>query len=76
MNGKWRNAGLWIALASALLLASQSIGVLFGYEITNEFIAKVMVAVNSVLAVLTVAGVVSNPTSGSGFADRNSGDEK
>jgi phi LC3 family holin len=70
MKTKWRNAGLWVALASALLLAAQSIGVLFGYEITNEFIAKVMVAVNSVLALLTVAGVVSNPASGSGFADK------
>jgi phi LC3 family holin len=70
MRNKWRNAGLWVALASALLLAAQSIGVLFGYEITNEMIAKVMVAVNSVLALLTVAGVVSNPGSGSGFADK------
>jgi phi LC3 family holin len=71
MNGnKWRNGGLWVALASALLLAAQSIGVLFGYEITNEFIAKVMVAVNSVLAFLAVAGVVSNPSSGTGFKDK------
>jgi phi LC3 family holin len=71
MNGnKWRNGGLWVALVSALLLAAQSIGVLFGYEITNEFIAKVMVAVNSVLAFLAVAGVVSNPASGRGFKDK------
>jgi phi LC3 family holin len=74
MNGtktqsKWRNGGLWVALVSALLLAAQSIGVLFGYEITNEFIAKVMVAVNSVLAFLAVAGVVSNPSSGRSFKD-------
>jgi phi LC3 family holin len=69
MNSKWRNSGLWVALVSALLLAIQAIGTLFGFEITNEFIAKVMVAVNSVLAVLAVAGVVSNPTSGSGFKD-------
>lgn len=70
MSGnKWRNGGLWVALASALLLAAQSIGVLFGYEITNEFIARVMVAVNSVLAFLTVAGVVSNPSNGNGFKD-------
>ena len=70
-NSKWRNGGLWVALASALLLAAQSIGVLFGYEITNEFIAKVMVAVNSVLAFLAVAGVVSNPSIGKGFKDEN-----
>lgn len=70
MNGnKWRNGGLWVALASALLLAAQSIGVLFGYEITNELISDIMVAVNSVLAFLAVAGVVSNPSLGSGFKD-------
>ena len=72
MSGnKWRNGGLWVALASALLLAVQSIGVLFGYEITNEFVADVMVAVNSVLAVLAVAGVVSNPSIGKGLKDEN-----
>ncbi|AYA77329.1 hypothetical protein DOE78_18780 [Bacillus sp. Y1] len=71
MNGnKWRNSGLWVALASATLLAAQSIGVLVGYEITNEWIADVMVAVNAVLGVLTVAGVVSNPSQGSGFKDK------
>lgn len=71
MNGnKWRNGGLWVALASATLLAVQSIGVLVGYEITNEWVANVMVAVNAVLGVLTVAGVVSNPSKGSGFKDK------
>jgi phi LC3 family holin len=70
MNSKWRNSGLWVAMASALLLAVQAIGTLFGYEITNELIAKIMVAVNSVLAFLAVAGVVSNPSSGSGFKDK------
>lgn len=69
MNSKWRNSGLWVATVSAALLAAQAIGALFGFEITNEFIAKVMVAVNSVLAVLSVAGIVSNPTSGTGFKD-------
>lgn len=69
MNNKWRNGGLWVALVSALLLAVQSIAALFGYEITNELIAQIMVAVNTVLTFLAVAGVVSNPSSGSGFKD-------
>lgn len=70
MKSKWRNGGLWVALASALLMAVQAIGALFGYVITNEQIADVMVAVNAVLFFLAVAGVVSNPTSGTGFKDK------
>jgi phi LC3 family holin len=69
MNSKWRNGGLWVALVSALLMAAQSIAALFGYVITNEQIADVMVAVNAVLFFLAVAGVVSNPKSGTGFKD-------
>jgi phi LC3 family holin len=66
---KWRNKGLWVALVSTLLLATQAIGTIFGFEVTDETISKVMVAVNSVLSVLVVAGVVSNPSQGSGFKD-------
>jgi phi LC3 family holin len=69
MNSKWRNGGLWVALASALLMAVQAIAALFGYVITNEQIADVMVAVNAVLFFLAVAGVISNPKSGTGFKD-------
>lgn len=60
MKKKWRSKSLWVALASALLLAAQSIGVLFGYEVTDEIVQKVMVAVNSVLAVLVTLGIISS----------------
>jgi phi LC3 family holin len=66
---KWRNKGLWVALVSTLLLAAQAIGAIFGFEVTDETISNVMVAVNSVLSVLVVAGVVSNPSQGEGFKD-------
>lgn len=70
MNGnKWRNGGLWVALASAFLMAVQAVAALFGYAVTNEQVAGVMVAVNAVLFFLAVAGVVSNPSSGAGFKD-------
>lgn len=68
-KSKWRNAGLWAGLASTFLIAAQAIAALFDYVITNEQIAGVMIAVNAVLLFLAVAGVVSNPTSGSGFKD-------
>jgi phi LC3 family holin len=69
MNSKWRNGGLWVALASAFLVAAQAIAALFGYVITNEQIADIMLAVNAVLFFLAVAGIISNPTSGTGFKD-------
>jgi phi LC3 family holin len=69
MNSKWRNGGLWVALASAFLVAAQAIAALFGYVITNEQIADIMLAVNAVLFFLAVAGIISNPTSGNGFKD-------
>jgi phi LC3 family holin len=67
---KWRNGGLWVAMISAVLLAAQAVGAVFGYEITNELIARVMAGVNAVLLVLATAGIVSNPSSGSGFKDK------
>jgi phi LC3 family holin len=70
MNGnKWRNGGLWMAIVSALLLAAQSIGAQLGYQITNELISHIMVGVNLVLTCLAAAGIVSNPSKGSGFKD-------
>jgi phi LC3 family holin len=70
MNGnKWRNYGLWVSLASAVLLAVQAVGALFGYSLTDAKINEIMVAVNTVLGVLVVLGIVSNPSNGSGFRD-------
>jgi phi LC3 family holin len=71
MSGsKWRNGGLWVAMVSAVLLAAQAIGAMFGFEISSELIAKVMAGVNAVLLVLATAGIVSNPSSGAGFKDK------
>ncbi len=70
MKNKWRNGGLWVALASALLIAAQAIGALFGFSIDGEMSAKIMTAVNAVLGVLVVLGIVSNPSNGNGFKDK------
>jgi uncharacterized membrane protein len=70
MNGnKWRNYGLWVSSASAVLIAVQAVGALFGYTLTDAKINEIMVAVNTVLGVLVVLGIVSNPSSGRGFRD-------
>lgn len=70
-NSKWRNYGLYTALVSALLLAAQSVGALFGYTLDGAQVDGIMTAVNSVLGVLVVLGVVSNPEKGVGFSDKS-----
>lgn len=68
---KWGNYGLYTALTSAALLAVQSVGDLFGFKLTPDQFDGIMTAVNSVLGVLVVLGVVSNPSKGKGFSDKN-----
>lgn len=56
MNKKrFRNYGLWVSLASLILIALQGFGVNIASEQYNE-------VVNAVLGILTLLGVISNPT--------------
>jgi len=66
-NSKWRNYGLYTALTGAVLLAAQAVGSLFGFQVTPEQFDGVMTAVNGLLGVLVVLGIVSNPEKGKGF---------
>jgi len=61
---RFKNYGLWLAVASLGLIIAQSFGVNIAEDKYNE-------VVNAVLTVLVLAGVVSNPSSGSGFKDDN-----
>lgn len=64
MNIKSRltNYGLWIAIASLVPLLAQA----FGFKLPANY-ANI---INSILGILVIAGVLSNPTtSNSGFAD-------
>lgn len=67
---KWRNYGLWVSLVSAILLAVQAFGNIFGYQIAPEKYDEIMTAVNALLGVLVVLGIVSNPEAGKGFTDK------
>lgn len=67
---KWKNYGLWVALVSAFLLVIQSVGALFNFQLTPEQYDGIMTAVNSVLGLLVVLGVISNPNIGKGFTDK------
>lgn len=67
---KWRNYGLWISLASAVILAVQAFGSILGYQIAPEKYDEIMTAFNALLGVLVVLGIVSNPEVGKGFTDK------
>lgn len=63
---KWRNKGLWVSLASFILLIFQIYGLLPKLGLTSETFNTI---VNGILGILTIAGIISNPTSGTGFVD-------
>lgn len=62
---KWRNKGLWLAVAALVPLTAQ----MFGVDLTPAWLNKFDALVNAVLTVLVLAGIVSNPSQGSGFSD-------
>jgi uncharacterized membrane protein len=59
---RFKNYGLWLAIASLGLIIAQAFGLTIAEDKYNEI-------VNAVLTVLVLAGVVNNPTSGTGFKD-------
>ena len=62
MKEKLRNKGFWISLVSAALVFLQAVGIKVDVPAVNEI-------VSALLTVLVVLGIVSNPSSGSGYAD-------
>jgi uncharacterized membrane protein len=62
MKQRFKNYALWISVASLGLIVAQA----FGLEIAED---KYNEIVNGVLTVLVLAGVVNNPSSGTGFKD-------
>lgn len=58
-----KNKAFWVALIPAVLLLVQVILAVFGVEIDlGEFGNKLLEVVNAVFAVLTILGVVTDPT--------------
>ena len=74
-KSKWQNYGMWVSLTAAILLAVQAVGAIFGFTITPEQYEEVVAAVNGILGVLVVLGIVSNPEAGRGFTDETETDE-
>jgi uncharacterized membrane protein len=64
LPSRFKNYPLWVALASLVLLVLQA----FGLPIVEAEYNRV---VNAVLSVLVLAGVINNPSQGSGFKDED-----
>lgn len=62
MNIKWKNRGLWVALGA--------LGVMLGNDIWHVAPVITEPYVDVGLTVLGAAGVISNPSKGKGFKDR------
>ena len=67
MNINWtvrfRNKSFWLSLIPAVLLLVQVVAAVFGYTLDlGDLGNKLLAVVNAVFAVLTILGVVSDPT--------------
>lgn len=70
MMERFKNYGLWLSVASLLLMMLQDAGV----NITQE---KFNAYVQAILGILVLLGIVSNPKEGKWFNDvNNKGDEQ
>lgn len=66
-----KNKNFWIALIPALLLLVQVVAAVFGFAIDlGDLGNKLLAVVNAVFAVLSILGIVTDPTT-QGVADSN-----
>lgn len=64
-----KNKVFWLALVPAVLLLVQVVAAVFGYELHIEAIGdKLTAVINALFAVLTILGVVTDPTT-AGISD-------
>ena len=65
-----KNKTFWLALVPAILLLAQVIAVPFGYKFDIDLINKQLLdIVNAAFGVLTIVGVVADPTT-AGITDK------
>ena len=58
-----RNKQFWISLIPAVALVAQAVAALFGFTIDlTTIVGKVLAVVDAVFALLTILGVVVDPT--------------
>jgi uncharacterized membrane protein len=59
---RFKNYALWIAIAAVAGMALVDFGVIANTELFDSYVEKI-------LYILILAGVINNPTSGTGFKD-------
>ena len=60
---RWKNKTFWTTLIPALALLGQAVASLFGYTIDlTQTTGKVIAVVDAVFGVLTILGIVVDPT--------------
>ena len=65
-----KNKTFWLALVPAILLLAQVVAVPFGYKFDIDLINKQLLdIVNAAFGVLTIVGVVADPTT-AGITDK------
>jgi uncharacterized membrane protein len=69
MKEKLKNYGLWISFAALTLLFLQDAGIAISPDKFNLY-------VNSLLGILVLLGIVSDPKSGKFFVDNKEGKDK
>lgn len=70
LNKRIKNKAFWLALVPAFLLVVQTLAMPFGYNFDIDGISKELLdVVNAVFALLTILGVVNDPTT-KGFSDK------
>ena len=58
-----KNKTFWLSLIPALLLLAQALGAVFGLSLDLSAVGeKLLTVVNTLIAVLTILGVVTDPT--------------
>lgn len=64
-----KNKNFWVTIIPALILLIQGIAALFGFTINlNDISGKLLVVVDGVFVVLSVLGIVNDPTT-AGISD-------
>ena len=66
-----KNKNFWISLIPAVLLLAQVVAAVFGFTLElGELGDKLLAVINALFAVLTILGIVTDPTT-AGIGDSN-----
>lgn len=69
-NKRYRNKAMWTSLAAKVLLLIQVLAGLLGYDITDTLRAEIILAIDLLLAILVILGILNNPTTeNEGYSD-------